>query len=86
MAVRGYIYKASKFPTCTRVIADRTVTIKAREETLLPGKLQHRDRNVRFGVVEPESKFVRNHAIMVAKTLVDVQQELRVVYTRPRSL
>ncbi len=61
---------------CTRVIADRTVTIEARGEMLLPGKLQRRDRNIEFGIVEPESRFTKNHEVMVAKALVDIQQEL----------
>ena len=73
--VRCHVYRASA-EKCTRVIADRTITIKAGEEILLPGKLKHRNRNSKFGIVEPEPRFVRNHEVMVAKTLVDVQQEL----------
>ena len=74
--VKCCVYRASELPKCTRVVVDQTVTIEARGETLLPGKLQYRDGNTRFGIVEPELRFVRNHKVMIAKTLIDVQQEL----------
>ena len=74
--VKCSMYISSAVPKCSKATSEMTVTIAPGEEIILPGKLQLRNRNFKCGVVEPETRFSGNHDVLVAKTLVDVQQDV----------
>ena len=66
-------YSNRQKPVVASVRIARTVVVEPGEEYVVPGRVHYRGLTRRMNIVEGSSRFSRQHQVLVARSLVDVE-------------